>query len=484
MRRLLVSRRAGGGLGAGALFLALIGGTGPACRSPERPSARRATGLATDGSSNAPHPPGARPGDRPPQPPRPGCVTFVGDVKLSQVVAREVRARPRSPWAAFRFPPGEAWVGNLEGPVIPGPGARCRKPPHLCLGIAPADLAVLRRAPFVAMSLANNHVLDYGHAGRRETERGLRALGIRPLGEGAAPVRLRIGGRLWAFVPLSLVGRAPGESQLALERARLQLGLAAASTRRVVALVHWGIEHQSEPTVRQRRVGRLLRAWGAALVIGAGAHVVQPARCEGSGAVYFGLGNHLFDQRGARERRGLMVRCCPGRGGKGLHCRTQATGRSRDSTFPRPVPAVPGSGGTCNLAPGAAPLDRTWERHPAAGRFVFVQPFPALGEHVFFALHRSHSTIDGEVALRPYVFRMEGGRHRDLWSGSALARPLVAARLISTRAGPRLCALHRADSFLKLDPRTRGRRRIVYRWSGFGFSGVHEPDATRRCAQL
>jgi len=42
---------------------------------------------------------------------------------------------------------------------------------------------------------------------------------------------------------------------------------------------------------------RIFFDWGARIVVGTHAHVVQPTTCTADRAVWYGLGNHLFDQR-------------------------------------------------------------------------------------------------------------------------------------------------------------------------------------------
>jgi hypothetical protein len=108
----------------------------------------------------------------------------------------------------------------------------------------------------------------------------------------------------------------------------------------------------------------------------------------------------------------------------------------------------------------------------------------SAGEGAFLALHRQPSTFDDEVGLRPYVFRVEGDRTIDMWRGTALAFPLVAARLIDVGGRELLCALHRGDSFMVRRTETLERRWVVYRWTGFGFESVQDAEAMRVCKAL
>lgn len=130
------------------------------------------------------------------------------------------------------------------------------------------------------------------------------------------------------------------------------------------------------------------------------------------------------------------------------------------------------------------PADDAWHAYTAPLALAQVEPFEAVGPHGFFALRRYYSDFDHEDALRPYVFRVEGGRVHDLWRGTALARPIVAARLMRVNGDERLCVVHRGDSFLRPDPATTVTLHAVYAWTGFGFRTVDEPAAQALCGEL
>lgn len=403
-----------------------------------------------------------------PDPPRDACVVFVGDVALARGVSSELSRSDRSPWEAF--PTGDAWVGNLEGTLAEGP---CHKDPALCLGFDRATLDRLATSPFAALSLANNHAHDHGAAGLAATTQALDALGIAPL-TAPGPHFRTLAGLDLAFVPIDL---STGDTTAALERARLAVGLARANTPWVVVLPHWGVEGVSALGPGQEAVAGLLRAWGATLVMGAGAHVPQASVCHGDAATWYGLGNHLFDQRPAVTHAGALVRCCPG--DTGVTCTETRTRRTARSTFPTPddTPVA-----ACVVSPPS--VDTSWRVHPWRDRFAYVQAFPAAGSGAWFTLHAHWSDLDGEVGLRPYVWRVTGERWEDVWRGSSLARPLVAARLFDWAGTQLLCAIHRGDALLAPDPTTRARVRTVYRWTGFGFRAVEDAGAMRICEGL
>jgi len=127
---------------------------------------------------------------------------------------------------------------------------------------------------------------------------------------------------------------------------------------------------------------------------------------------------------------------------------------------------------------------RAWRTRPApvlsleAGNLAGRERPPLL-----LSLEKHASPIDSEPDPRPYVY--EVGPHGFIarWRGSALAWPLLDARLLPGSDGV-LCALHRRDSFLALSPQSKGTRVAAYRWNGFGFDGISDPSVVSRCRAL
>ncbi len=109
------------------------------------------------------------------------------------------------------------------------------------------------------------------------------------------------------------------------------------------------------------------------------------------------------------------------------------------------------------LVPGKPPMLVTLERHP--------------------------SSMDSEDGPRPYVYEVTPHGLVARWRGSALAWPLLDASVIEDAEGHAyLCALHRGDSFIMLDPAHAARPRTqLYQWNGFGFSGVDDAALNERC---
>ncbi len=246
----------------------------------------------------------------------PGPVTLLacGDVLLSRTVAARIeRHGYRWPFRHVRDLVSSADLAfcNLENPAsfvgTPYPG----KPAEVTFRAPPGALFGLKWAGFDAVSLANNHMSDYGPAAIRETLDYLDLLGIGRAGAGVdetsarAPAVLETpGGRVaflayaeagWSVVPAGpdRAGVAPADpARMAEDIAALRRDL---RPDYIVVSVHWGEEHERHPGPAQREFGRAAVDAGAHLVLGHHPHVLQSLERYRDGLIVYSLGNFVFD---------------------------------------------------------------------------------------------------------------------------------------------------------------------------------------------
>jgi poly-gamma-glutamate synthesis protein (capsule biosynthesis protein) len=91
--------------------------------------------------------------------------------------------------------------------------------------------------------------------------------------------------------------------------------------------------------------------------------------------------------------------------------------------------------------------------------------------------------MDLENGIRPYVYFIGKDELNAKWRGSALAWPLLDAVIMPGKE-QYLCAIHRGDSFINQDEKSTQVRVALYRWNGFGFSGVNDNKICIECEQL
>lgn len=443
-------------------------------------------------------------------------LVFAGDIMLSREVAHEAAARQQSaPWRTLaRYFRSADWaMGNFEGSI--GDAEDCASPSaELCFATSAEMAQLMKEAGFSAAGVENNHSADTGEEGRRNTAAELAKAGIRAVSFARSPGFFRAGNRTFAVIAFTTIaGRDGRRVELPSRELRQKLRLARGLADWVIVFVHWGSELQDWPHPRQRAMANWLTKNGADIIIGAHPHVVQQPECINGRPVFFSLGNFIFDQKYPATKAGMVADCAVADGV--LTCKGAATHIPSNSAFPARIEARETDAlRACRVAPGERLTvdgyvlgprldhhgyvdgdivlegrrrgDRPWA--VAARRVLSLESatFAAPdGRWAFlFALEKHPSSLDREDGPRPYVYQVTPHGLVAKWRGSALAWPLVDAVLRRRDDGTSfVCALHRKDSFVMLDPSSTKTRIAAYDWNGFGFSGIAAPADIAACRQ-
>jgi poly-gamma-glutamate capsule biosynthesis protein CapA/YwtB (metallophosphatase superfamily) len=266
-------------------------------------------------------------------PPAPGRarLLFTGDILLGDAgEALLARRGLDHPFGATRqlIAAADLAVGNLEGPITRT--ARPERATSWSYRMPPEAAAALTRVGFHALNLGNNHVLDCGPEGLRETIDLLRAANLEPFGAGATiEEAYRPAVRLVRGVSVGLLGYLPERmllddkpfslSHLAVGPARpgtamgdpRRMAQDIASLRRraqlVIVSLHLGDRYQRAPTSFERELGHLAIDAGADAVIGHGPHILGPIELYRGKPVLYSLGNFAFGSGNVRARFSLLA---------------------------------------------------------------------------------------------------------------------------------------------------------------------------------
>ena len=190
-------------------------------------------------------------------------------------------------------------VGNLETPFsdrerpVGGKSAYLRATPD--------DVAILQRLHIDALSLANNHMLDFGRGGLERTRRVLDDAGIAYYGlegrkldlmAGTRPVRL-MGYCSYDTNPQGLIS---GElDAFSVKKVKSDLDAATLADAYPIISVHFGIEHRSFPLPRHQTAFKSIADGQAFALHGHHPHVFQPVEKVGDAILAYSLGNFCFD---------------------------------------------------------------------------------------------------------------------------------------------------------------------------------------------
>lgn len=314
------------GIAIGVLVAQLAGAAGvPRLTLPAREK------RADDVTAAATAPEAARPiSILPGQPPTGGSgrsitINWVGDT----VLGSSYGLPPDSASGVFRGVAGELaradlTIGNLEGTFGTGGLSKCGADPSpACFAFqAPAkNAAALRKAGFDVMNLANNHALDFGAKGQRQTIRALDRVRVLNAGRPGVITLVSVRG-----VRVAILGFAPypwASSLTAIPAARAVVNRAADISDLVIVLMHAGAEgagmlHTPDATEMQfgedrgyaRGFAHATIDGGADLVLGSGPHVVRGMEFHDRRLIAYSLGNfagyHNFAVGGVLSLSGIL----------------------------------------------------------------------------------------------------------------------------------------------------------------------------------
>jgi Bacterial capsule synthesis protein PGA_cap len=183
------------------------------------------------------------------------------------------------------------------------------------LKATPAAIEALRYGGFNLVTLANNHIMDFGPAGLRATRALCREHDIATVGAGetlhqAERVFYHRAGAVTVAVlnfaehEFSIAGRdSPGANPLNPARNYSSIREARERADFVFVIVHGGHEHYSYPSQRMLDTYRFFVDAGATVVIGHHAHCYSGFEAWHGGHIFYGLGNFLFDRPDKRRSK-------------------------------------------------------------------------------------------------------------------------------------------------------------------------------------
>jgi poly-gamma-glutamate synthesis protein (capsule biosynthesis protein) len=186
-----------------------------------------------------------------------------------------------------------------EGVPIQKAGPHKRAHPH--------TLSLLTQLGVTGVTLANNHIRDYGTEGVSATLRLCASKGLDTVGAGMTlefarqPLYISRKGQRIAFVNVAeqefanATSTRAGANPLDLVDVLNDLKVALKQADHVILIVHGGLEMCHVPSPQSVRLLRFFAEQGVTAVIRHHAHVVQGYEVWKGVPIFYGLGNLLFD---------------------------------------------------------------------------------------------------------------------------------------------------------------------------------------------
>ena len=222
-------------------------------------------------------------------------LTFVGDCTFGSTAAawgyessfvQVVGEDYRYPFAKVVdiFENDDFTLANLEGPLTEV-GTPMEK--QFVFRGLPAYTAILTENSVEAVTIANNHILDYGFEGRNATMEALKEAGV------------AYGAREQSFLYTTASGLTIGVycDDFAFDRAHIADSIASLREQGaeiVICAFHWGQEQTYKPAQNEIDWGHIAIDAGADIVAGHHPHVLQPVEYYKNGVIFYSLGNFSF----------------------------------------------------------------------------------------------------------------------------------------------------------------------------------------------
>ncbi len=202
-------------------------------------------------------------------------------------------------------------VANLETPASDhgAPIEKCGA--AFCCD--PVALQTLKAAGIGCLSLANNHILDYGGQALTDTVTEAEKLGIKTFGGGAnaadAAKPLFVEQKGWKLGFLSFAEEefniagetTPGANLFDPYCSLNEIRNAKAQCDYLVVLYHGGIEHYALPSPLLQKKCRAMADAGADLILCQHSHCIGTTEAWNGVTILYGQGNAVFGKRGEKE---------------------------------------------------------------------------------------------------------------------------------------------------------------------------------------
>ena len=240
-------------------------------------------------------------------------IAFVGDIMLDRGVYQKINQKGEGDFN-FAFAnikedlkKYDFLVGNLEGPVSDKGEDRHNL---YSFRMDPSVLDTLKEVGFDAVSVANNHINDWGIDAMKDTFERIDNKGIKAIGGGenienaSEPKIVEVNETKIALLSFSEFGKNQFEATsdkagiaiISENLLKKSIDLAREKADIVVVSFHFGDEYQEKHNSYQEKYAKMAVDFGADLIIGHHPHVVQPIEQYKNVYIAYSLGNFVFDQ--------------------------------------------------------------------------------------------------------------------------------------------------------------------------------------------
>lgn len=241
-------------------------------------------------------------------------LVFGGDIMLSRSVNGQMEKFQDYSWPFEKiyslFSEADLAIANLESPFLVS-NKYVVPTGSFSFKANPKSIEALKLAGFDVLSLANNHMLNQGLTGLKDTSDILSGASIGFTGKASANLVVKES-RGIKFGFLSYTYAADSSliaNMLKISQLKTDIKEAKKKSDVVIVMMHAGTEYKKTPNDQQIAFAHAAVDNGADLVIGTHPHWIQTVEQYQGKTIIYSLGNLIFDQMWSHETSiGLVVK--------------------------------------------------------------------------------------------------------------------------------------------------------------------------------
>lgn len=235
-------------------------------------------------------------------------INFIGDIQLSSTIGTAIEDKRINPFhkVVHELKNADITIGNLE---FPASKERIEEftSSYSHLAVRPENLEALRDTGITHLSLANNHILDWGIEGIKVTQSILCDLEIKHFGAGFDEKEANreflgnvcgINLALLSFCKsgyFSAKGKRAGAAELNIKNIVKKISGLRNYVDLVIVLLHWGTEFSFYPDPKQISQAHKIIDAGADAIVGHHPHVLQGWETHKGKPIFYSIGSFLYD---------------------------------------------------------------------------------------------------------------------------------------------------------------------------------------------
>jgi gamma-polyglutamate biosynthesis protein CapA len=192
--------------------------------------------------------------------------------------------------------------GNLES-VLSNKGelGKC----EYCFRANPLSIKILKNLLITDVSVANNHMADYGYDAWYQSVNLLNKSNISTVGDyydSPDPLIKLVNHKILAIYAFDTRIR-----QLDIGLLKKMIEEIREIVDYIIVSIHWGNEYKHRPENETINLAHYLIDIGVNIILGSHPHFLQTIEKYHGGLIFYSLGNFIFDQTGISQNESMMV---------------------------------------------------------------------------------------------------------------------------------------------------------------------------------